>query len=558
MKFHYDMSILSVLIFLPLVFSLVIAILPENYRAYYKWITLAVTAIEFLLCMRLYFLFDQQTAEYQFVEQIDWITLPLGALGIGSIDYLLGIDGISMPMVLLTGLVMLIGAISSFEIKQKEKGYFSLYLLLTASIVGCFMALDLFLFYLFFEFMLLPMYFLIGIWGGPRKEYASIKFFIYTLVGSLFILVVMIGLYLSAIDPVETALQTGLIGDYAQITPSVISEIQALLAEGKIPSEQLVHTFDLRFLPDTSNYLPESWFHIFSNIKLGGLSIRALGFILLMVGFGIKLPAVPVHTWLPDAHVEAPTPVSVVLAGILLKIGGYGFLRIAYPIFPEAAMDFAFIIAAFGVVSIVYGAYNALAMNDLKKMIAYSSVSHMGFVLLGIASLTSEGINGAIYQMYSHGILSAMLFLLVGVLYSRTHDRRIDSYQGLAAKMPIYTALTAVAFFASLGLPAFSGFIGEFFTLIGGFNSTLFPNWLTAIAVFGLVLGAAYFLWTLQRIFFGKYWSRYDESTLVDLTLREKIMLVPLGLLALVFGIFPHLMFDISHISVNELLKLFP
>jgi NADH-quinone oxidoreductase subunit M len=276
-----------------------------------------------------------------------------------------------------------------------------------------------------------------------------------------------------------------------------------------------------------------------------------------MIGFGVKLPVVPFHTWLPDAHVEAPTPVSVVLAGILLKIGAYGFLRIAYPIFPEIANQYAIWIVGFGVFSIIYGAFNALAMNDLKKMIAYSSISHMGFVLLGVGSLTSEGFNGAVYQMFSHGILSAMLFLLVGVLYSRTHDRRIDSYQGLASKMPLFTFMIAIAFFASLGLPAFSGFIGEIFTLMGGFNSPLIPRWLAGLATFGLVLGAAYFLWTLQRMFFGKFWVRQYEETLQDLTTREKIMLYPLAILALIFGIFPHLIFDVTNLSLAELIKLF-
>lgn len=551
------MPILSILIFLPLIASLVIAFSPDQYKAYFKWFTLGVTGVELLLCIFLYFNFDKTTSDYQFLEQIDWITLPLGTLGVGSIDYLLGLDGISLPMVVLTGIVMFVGAISSFEIKKKEKGYFSLYLLLTGSVIGCFIALDMFLFYLFFEFMLLPMYFLIGIWGGPRKEYASIKFFIYTLVGSIFILIVMIGLYLSVVDPVETALQMGLINDVADITPQIITEVQNLLKELKIPSQQIVHTFDLRFMPDAGNFLPNAWLSTFSGTQISSISARALAFILLMIGFGIKLPAVPVHTWLPDAHVEAPTPVSVVLAGILLKIGGYGFLRIAYPIFPEAAEEYAFVVVAFGVLSILYGAFNALAMNDLKKMIAYSSVSHMGFVLLGIGSLTSEGVNGAVYQMFSHGVLSAMLFLLVGVLYNRTHDRRIDSYQGLAKKMPLYTAMTAIAFFASLGLPAFSGFIGEVFTLMGGFNSPFIPRWLTALATFGLVLGAAYFLWTLQRMFFGKFWLRHPEHPTNDLTAIEKTMLYPLAILALIFGIFPQLIFDVTNASITELLKLF-
>jgi NADH-quinone oxidoreductase subunit M len=551
------MPILSLLIFLPIIASLVLAFTPERFVPYFKWVTLIVTGIELLLCTSVYFQFDKQVADYQFLEQYDWITLPLGNLGVGSIDYLLGVDGISMPMVLLTGIVMFIGAISSFEIGTKERGYYSLYLLLTGSIIGCFIALDMFLFYLFFEFMLLPMYFLIGLWGGPRREYASIKFFIYTLVGSIFILIVMIGLYLSVIDPVETAVQMGLINSASDVTPQIITQIQSLLAEGELPAQQIVHTFDLRFMPDQGNYVSGSWLNVFSENHIGGFSIRALSFIFLMIGFGIKLPAVPVHTWLPDAHVEAPTPVSVVLAGILLKIGGYGFLRIAYPIFPEIAHEYAVWIVGLGVLSIIYGAFNALAMNDLKKMIAYSSVSHMGFILVGIGSLTSEGFNGAVYQMFSHGILSAMLFLLVGVLYSRTHDRRIDSYQGLASKLPLFTAMTAIAFFASLGLPAFSGFIGEIFTLMGGFNSPLIPRWLAALAAFGLVLGAAYFLWTLQRMFFGNFWVRQTEEPLSDLSFREKIMLYPLALMALIFGIFPNLIFDVTHQSLSELLKLF-
>lgn len=551
------MPILSLLIFIPIIASLILAFTPERFVPYFKWVTLVITGLELLLCVFLYLKFDRQVADYQFLEQYDWITLPLGNLGIGSIDYLLGVDGISMPMVLLTGIVMFVGAISSFEIKDKSRGYFSLYLLLAGSIIGCFIALDMFLFYLFFEFMLLPMYFLIGLWGGPRREYASIKFFLYTLVGSIFILIVMIGLYLSVVDPVETAVQMGLINSASDITPQIISQIQSLLAEGELPSQSIVHTFDLRFMPDQGNYVSGSWLNIFSENKVSGISLRSLSFIFLMVGFSIKLPVVPFHTWLPDAHVEAPTPVSVVLAGILLKIGGYGFLRICYPIFPEIANQYAVWIVGFGVLSIIYGAFNALAMNDLKKMIAYSSVSHMGFVLLGIGSLTGEGFNGAVYQMFSHGILSSMLFLLVGVLYSRTHDRRIDSYQGLASKLPLFTLMMAIAFFASLGLPAFSGFIGEIFTLMGGFNSPLIPRWLAALASFGLVLSAGYFLWTLQRMFFGKFWVRQYEETLQDLTSREKIMLYPLAILTLILGIFPNLIFDVTGQSLAELLKLF-
>jgi NADH-quinone oxidoreductase subunit M len=548
------MPILSILIFLPLIASLLIVCLPEQYTRYFKWITVIICIVELFLTLLLYKNFDTHSASYQFLEQIDWITLPMGKLGTVSIDYILAIDGASLPLVLLTGIVMLIGAISSFEIQERQRAYFGLYLLLTSAIMGCFVALDFFLFYLFFEFMLLPMYFLIGLWGGPRREYASIKFFIYTLVGSLLILVVMIALYIAAIDPVETAINIGLITNKLQATPAIIGQIQEMLLYGKIEAVNQVHTFNFFYLSDTANFVPESWLSTVSGANWHGTPIRMIAFLLVFLGFAVKLPMVPLHTWLPDAHVEAPTPVSVVLAGVLLKIGGYGFYRIAYSIFPDAANHYAFLVGILGVISIIYGAYNALSMSDLKRMIAYSSVSHMGFVLLGMASLTSEGINGAIYQMFSHGILSAMLFLLVGVLYSRTHDRQIENYRGLAQKMPQFTVLTAIAFFASLGLPAFSGFIGEFFSLMGGFNSELLPNWLSGVATLGLVLGAAYFLWTFQKMFLGKFWVSKNPESISDLSDREKLMLVSLAILALLFGIFPHLLFDITNQTVGAFL----
>lgn len=550
------MPILSFLIFLPVLASILVAVLPDSYKSQFRWIALIVTGLQLAGCIWVFTNFDRQSSDIQFLEQQDWITLSLGSLGTVSIDYLIGLDGVSMPMALLTGLVMFIGAISSFEIKQKEKAYFSLYLLLSGSVMGCFLALDFFLFYLFFEFMLLPMYFLIGLWGGPRREYASLKFFIYTLFGSIFILIVMIGLYFSVIDPYETAIHAGFIDVKSQMTPEIFGQIQELIKELKIAPEHMVHTFDMRLMTDSGNFLPQSLLSYVSGSTLFSVPARYLAFIFLMIGFAIKLPAVPVHTWLPDAHVEAPTPVSVVLAGILLKIGGYGFIRIAYSIFPDGAENFAVWIAAFGVLSIIYGAYNALAMNDLKKMIAYSSVSHMGFVMLGIASLTSEGINAALYQMFSHGILSSMLFLLVGVLYDRVHDRRIDSYRGLAVKMPVFTAFVAIAFFASLGLPAFSGFIGEFFSLMGAFNSPFLPKIFAVLGAFGIVLGAGYFLWALQKMFFGKFWVREHEELLTDLNFREKIMLTPLAILAFVFGILPHLLFDITSPTISEFMKL--
>jgi len=549
--------LLSWLIGLPLIGSLLLAVLPNSWTSRFKWITLVICGIELLLCGLIYTSFDPAQSGYQLIERADWITLPLGTLGVVSIDYLVGIDGISLPLVLLTGVVMFVGAISSWTIEHRQKAYYALYLLLTANIIGCFVALDLFLFFLFFEFMLLPMYFLIGLWGGPRREYASIKFFLYTLAGSVLILLVMIGLYLSVMDPVETALNLGLIKDRSEVTNELISQVQVWLADAKIDPRHLVHTFDLRYMANGGNYLPTSFLNVFGEVILLGIPSRLLAFLCVFLGFAVKLPVVPVHTWLPDAHVEAPTPVSVVLAGVLLKIGGYGFLRIGWGLFPDGAAEYARLLAGLGVLSIVYGGFNALAQYDLKKMIAYSSVSHMGFVLLGIASLTPEGINGAVYQMASHGVLSAMLFLLTGVIYDRTHDRRIDHYRGLASLMPTYTVLTAIAFFASLGLPGFPGFIGELFTLMGSFESIWLPGWMTAVATLGIILAAAYFLWTLQRMFFGTLWSHPETSLLTDLNARERLMLIPLAALALLLGLFPNLIFNLTNATVAEWLQRF-
>ncbi|GAB3576770.1 NADH-quinone oxidoreductase subunit M [Spirosoma luteolum] len=555
--------LLSLLIFLPLLSALLVALLPESLASQFRWIALAVLILEVVLAGLVGAGFDTARPDYQLLEQADWITLPLGRLGVASIDYLVGVDGISLPLVLLSAVVMLIGVVSSWQITHRRRAYFALYLLLTGTIMGCFLALDFFLFFLFFEFMLLPMYFLIGLWGGPRREYASIKFFLYTLLGSLLILLVMIGLYLSVIDPVSTAVAAGFIADPAEATPELIRLVQSHLQQGQLNPAQLVHTFDMRYLADGGNYLPDAFLNPAAEPMVLGLPARMLAFWAIFIGFAIKLPIVPVHTWLPDAHVEAPTPVSVVLAGVLLKIGGYGFLRIVWNFFPDGAAQYAPILAGLGALSIVYGGLNALAQHDLKKMIAYSSVSHMGFVLLGVASLTGEGVNGAVYQMVSHGILSAMLFLLTGVVYDRTHDRRIDSYRGLMQPMPRYTVLTAIAFFGSLGLPGLSGFVGELFTLMGSFQSTWLPGWLTAVSATGIGLAAAYFLWTLQRMFFGRFWSRHEPaspdapSPLTDLTPRERLLLIPLGVLSVVLGLFPNLIFDLSSATVGQWLLRF-
>lgn len=558
--------LLSFIIFAPLAVALLLVFVPDKYKNIFRIATIAATALQMLLAVFVYQAFDPQpevTAEaqpyfiFQLTEKIDWITLDLSTFGKLSIDYHVAVDGLSVTLLILAALVLLIGAISSWRISTHVKGYFLLYLLLSTSVVGCFVALDFFLFYLFFEFMLLPMYFLIGMWGGPRKEYAAIKFFLYTLAGSIFILIVMIGLYVSVFDPVETGINAGILASADRVTAEQIAQVQQALREGVIPADKLVRSFSLVAMTEPANFIPGTLLDVGEQSFIFGFPLRLIAFLALFIGFVIKLPAVPLHTWLPDAHVEAPTPISVVLAGILLKVGGYGLIRTAYSIFPEGAIYYAWWVGFLGVVAIIYGAMNALAMKDLKKLIAYSSVSHMGFVLLGLASVTSEGVSGSLYQMFSHGIISSMLFLIAGVIYDRTHDRMIAHYGGLASKMPVYTAIVVIAFFASLGLPGFSGFIAEIMVFLGSFNSAtvnqLLPRWMAIIATGGLILGAGYYLWTLQRMFFGKYyvsnvqWSHY----LTDLSFREYIMLVPLALATLIFGIFPSLFLNMVNASVS-------
>ncbi|MEO9485057.1 MAG: NADH-quinone oxidoreductase subunit M [Ekhidna sp.] len=514
-------NILTYIFLLPLIIAVAMLFIPAERWKLFRRLSLTTIGVQLVLSVMLMVNFDQSLSPnswstgFQFVERADWITMSFGSVGSISIAYFLGVDGISLPLVALSSFVLLIGVISSWNIQEKAKGYFILYLVLSSSIIGCFIALDLFLFYLCFEFMLLPMFFLIGIWGGERRSYASIKFFLYTLFGSLFILVVMIVLYLSVVD-------------------------------GNANTFSLVQMLD-------GNYSPGSVLDPNSPQLIFGYSARVLAFIFLIIGFGIKLPAVPVHTWLPDAHVEAPTPISVVLAGLLLKVGAYGLIRIAYGIFPDAATEYALFVAVIGVLSILYGGLNALAQRDLKRMVAYSSISHMGFVLVGLASLTAVGFAGALFHMVSHGLISPALFLIAGVIYDRTGNRQMENFSGLAGKMPVYTFFMAIFFFAGLGLPGLSGFVGELMVLMGAFGSSQFSLWIGILATLGIAISAAYFLWTIQRMFYGKYFVREPnwEPNMFDLTAREKLMLIPLVILVILLGIFPRLILDYSNESIN-------
>lgn len=514
--------ILSLITFLPVLGMLIIMFLPKEQAKTIKYSTLAITGIQVVLAIILMANYNYSAAgvydekSFQFIEKFRWIEIQgLSWIGTVKIDYFLGLDGLSMPMVLLTAIISFIATISSWNIEKSIKGYFALFLLLDTGMMGVFVALDFFLFYVFWELMLLPMYFLIGIWGGPRKEYAAIKFFIYTLFGSIFILLVMIGLYFSSTET---------------------------LADGT-----KVFTFNLLQLMDSANYTADG---ILS--PLNAHNLRFVAYIALFVGFAIKIPMFPFHTWLPDAHVEAPTPISVILAGVLLKMGTYGILRISYPIFPDITKQLMWWIALFGMINIIYGAMVALAQKDFKKLIAYSSVSHMGYVLLGMASLTSVGITGAIFQMFNHGTITAMLFLIVGVVYDRAHTRGLYDFGGLATQLPVYTGFVTVAFFAAIGLPGMSGFISEALVFVGAFGVESIRI-ITIISTLGILLGAGYMLWTLQRVFFGPLNEKWAE--LKDLEFREFAMFIPLSIIIIFLGVYPSAMLDVMNTSVNTLVN---
>lgn len=526
-----DNSLLLLLVtFLPLAGMVAVLALPGRAAGAIRSVALLVAAAQLVAGGVLWRAFNPALAgvndarSFQFVTRLPWLDLHTSAIGNIRIDFFLGVDGISMPMVVLTALVMLIATISSWSITKSVKGYFALLLLLNTGVMGTFVALDFFLFYVFWELMLLPMYFLIGIWGGARREYAAIKFFLYTLAGSVVMLLAIIGLYYS----------TNIAGEGREVT----------------------HTFDMLAMMDPSNYLRGGILSPELAGSFGGNTLRFWAFLALFVGFAIKVPMFPFHTWLPDAHVEAPTPISVILAGILLKLGTYGIIRVCFSMFPDVAMDHAVTegIAIFGFIGIVYGAFCALAQGDMKRLIAYSSVSHMGYVLLGLASMNAVGFSGAIFQMFNHGTITAMLFLLVGVVYDRVHDRTIARYGGLATIMPGYFFVAVIAFFAALGLPGLSGWWSESLVFIGAFRNESIRLW-TVLSLLGVVLGAAYMLWLMQRAFLGTLRTREWESLLPDLSAREWGMLLPLAAIVVALGIWPSPVLDLMNGSVNALAR---
>jgi NADH-quinone oxidoreductase subunit M len=480
--------VLTLITFVPVAGMVVCLAMPEAMKNACKWIAAAATAAQLAIAVGLYTGFDRSTTAIQFAEKYQWIPSY-------HITYFMGVDGISISMVLLTALICFISVFASFSITRAEKAYYALLLMLDAGMMGVFVSLDFFLFYIFWEVMLLPMYFLIGIWGGPRREYAAIKFFLYTLLGSVLILLAMLGLYYYSAQS----------------------------------------TFDMTVLA--------------ANAAHYSTTFQRIVWIALFIGFAIKIPAFPFHTWLPDAHVEAPTAISVILAGVLLKMGTYGILRVNFAMLPEATHQLAWLfLGVIGTINIVYGALCAMAQTDFKKLIAYSSISHMGYVMLGLASFTAAGINGAVLQMFNHGTITAMLFIVVGVIYDRAHHREIAGFGGLAEQMPIYAGMTGFAFFAGMALPGMSAFISEVLVLIGAWQT--YPL-MTVFGAATAILTAGYLLWTYQRIYLGPVNEKYAGYR--DLSFREAFTLVPLAVIVLVLGVYPHGILSLLNTSLVHL-----
>jgi NADH-quinone oxidoreductase subunit M len=569
---YFNVYLLSFIVFFPALGAIVLAFMPSEKKDFLRFFTLVVTLI--VLAPVLYIAipgqgqghFDLAASQMQSVFNLPWIPS-------FDIQYFMGFDGISYPLVALTAVVSVLACGASWSIEKHVKAYCILFLLLETGMLGVFLALDFFLFYVFWEVMLLPMYFLIGVWGGPRKEYAAIKFFLYTLLGSVLMLVAILMLYFASdlkrlnVAQLEAAqvIPDGLEGQalvdeltklgYRDQEIKLVTgntslsgrelddALRALYADDPLP----LHTFNILAMQQMGQHTP-----LFSDWQVWNISLQHWAFWLLFIGFAIKVPSVPVHTWLPDAHVEAPTPISMILAGVLLKMGGYGILRMCYPICPVAGYDGALVVTLIGVVSMVYGAFAALAQNDFKRMVAYSSVSHMGYVVLGLGVWSmgywapqvgynpeywNMGVKGAMFQMIAHGISSAGMFFMVGVIYDRVHHRNLNEFGGLFGKMPGYTAMAIGLFFAGLGLPGLCGFVGEVLVVLSVWNYNIT---LAVISAAVVVLTAAYILWAVQRVYLGAEYKGPHGDHLHDMKLREWLVAVPLFVLAILFGVLPH------------------
>lgn len=489
--------LLSTIVFLPIFFGLILLAWPSARTL--RPLALAFGMLEFVLSLFLLHLYNPATPQLQLVENYLWIER-------FGIRYFFGIDGISIWLVLLTTFLMPITILASWHsITERIKGFhISLFVLQTA-MLGTFLALDGVFFYLFWELSLVPMYFIIGIWGGTRRIYATVKFFIYTMIGSVLMLVALIYLML--------------------VTQEVTGQMSSSILD--------FYKLDIPFIQGQF------------------FSPQSLMFFAFALAFAIKVPVFPFHTWLPDAHVEAPTPGSVLLAGVMLKMGTYGFIRWAMPIFPEAAKYYSWVFLFIGAVGILYGAWVAMVQPDMKKLVAYSSVSHMGYVILGLFSMNEQGTTGALYQMLNHGISTGALFLLIGMIYERTHDRMIAKYGGLAEKMPLYALFFFIALLSSIAVPLTNGFIGEFLILLGVFQSYKAVG---SIVVLGVIFGAVYMLWMYKRVFFGKPGVLVNDKDhpLHDLNLREILVLVPLTILVFWMGIFPGQFLRLSESSLKH------
>ena len=540
------MNILTFIVFGPVIAAVLCLIVPKRQV---RLVAVLGTLATFILSLFLFVtffggasnsteVFGSTYGTLHHVVRVPWITSTSF-----NIEFFLGVDGLGFPLLVLTTLIGFLACLASWnfdkwKINKGVRAYFVLFLLLETGMLGVFVALDFFLFYIFWEVMLLPMYFLIAVWGGARREYAAIKFFLFTLAGSVLMLVAMVAMYFYSDAAITAAGPDGVASAYRS-------------AEGYV----LTHgTFDLIEL--STNPVIQASFAARTTTFLG-LQFAPLMFMFLFIGFAIKLPCVPFHTWLPDAHVEAPTPISMILAGVLLKMGGYGFLRLCYPIFPVGAEYWAFWLAVVGIVSIVYGALCAMAQSDFKRLVAYSSVSHMGYVLLGIAVMTEAGFQGAMFQMLAHGISSPMCFFLVGIIYDRAHHREINRFGGLWLTMPRYGTLATIGFFASLGLPGLCGFIGEIWVLLGTFEAGAKFPWaypMAIIAASAVVLTAGYILWLIRRVYLGR--EREEHLGFPDASPRETFILVPMAVLCIAMGVFPtQTVFNFTNGTLNLMLE---